>query len=110
MVKGDEIVSDRGRPEVLAPVWRDKIARYRRFWQMRSSDCSACPSLETLRGPIPCIWERLRDRVEYRFWRVFDQCTAVAFSFAPIQVLKRYRERKAPGTNPVLNRASRERD
>lgn len=90
-VKGTEIFADYERPEVLDAAWQKKIRRYVRRWQREDEAWPEYPQLEIEDGAEPGIVERLLDRLAYAYWRLFDDVTALAFSFAPLQMLKRYR-------------------
>jgi hypothetical protein len=91
-VNGNEIFSDYERPEVLDSAWQKKIRRYVRRWQREDEAWPAYPQLEIEDGLEPGISERLLDKLGYAYWRLFDEITALAFSFAPLRMLRRYRE------------------
>jgi hypothetical protein len=91
-VNGEEILSDYERPEVLDSEWQRKIRRYLRRWQREDEGWPAFPQLEIEDGLEPGIVESLLDRLAYEYWRLFDQATALAFSFVPLGILRRYRE------------------
>lgn len=107
-VNGKEILSDYERPEVLDSEWQRKIRRYLRRWQREDEGWPAFPQLEIEDGLEPGIVESLLDRLAYEYWRRFDQATALAFSFAPLRILRRYRELgPSESTRPVMCSSSR---
>jgi hypothetical protein len=96
--KGDKIVSGAERAEVLDGEWREKIARYVRRWQRldpgwpaHASGTAKVPNAGQLEAGIT---ERLTDAPTYKLWRFFDWFTAVIYSFAPLDVLRRHRQKK----------------
>jgi hypothetical protein len=93
-LRGNKIIANRERAEVLEAAWKEKIARYVRWWRRQEDGWPVYPKLETPDGAEPTVWERLVDRAGYRFWKFFDWFTVVVYSFAPLDVLRRYRERK----------------
>jgi Sulfotransferase family len=97
-VKGNEIRSGQKRPEVLDPAWKYKIDRYVRSWQQQDHGWPAYPKLECENGSGSWAAERLADTLHYQTWKLFDQFTAAVFSFAPLELLQRYRGRRKPGT------------
>jgi Sulfotransferase family len=105
-LKGDTLVREHSRPEVLEPAWRGKIARYVRLWQRQDKGWPAYPKPDPRNTAEPTIFERLLDQGRYRFWKLFDEFTAAAYSFAPLRVLQGHRNRKfldvaTLGTDPM---------
>jgi hypothetical protein len=99
-VKGDKIVSRAERVEVLDAEWQEKIARYVRRWQRLDPGWPAHAS-GTLKIPSagqlePGITERVTDALTYKLWRFFDWLTAAIYSLAPLDMLRRYRQKGAP--------------
>jgi hypothetical protein len=96
LVKRDAIVVSTGRPEVLEAEWQAKVGRYVRLWQQQEAGWPAYPKLATTEMEDPAATatptsERLFDSLQYFLWRLFDQFTAVVYTFAPLALLKRYR-------------------
>lgn len=100
-LRGDKIVNERERPEVLDAAWRRKIARYVRLWQ-RETGWPPYPQLKPEDTAEPGWGERLPDRIRYAFWRLFDRFAAAVFSFAPLSLLRRYRAQKAGSASGEL--------
>jgi hypothetical protein len=93
-LRGNRIISTRERVEILEPAWQGKIARYVRLWRRQEDGWPAYPKLGTLDGAEPTFGERMLDQIGYGSWKFFDWFTRVVYSFAPLSVLRRYRERK----------------
>src|SRR5579863_65626 len=99
LVKGDAIVSGT-RPSVVDASFRAKTDRYVNFWRRRYRE--AWPpyyQIERSEKKGSSLFERAVDSLEYRALRTFDRFTALCFSFAPIWLLHRYRERKYRNKN-----------
>jgi hypothetical protein len=98
-VKGDKIVSRAERAEVLDAEWQEKIARYVRRWQRLDPGWPALTSAAAKSSDAgqlePGAAERLTDALTYKLWRFFDWLTAVIYSFAPLNFLRRHRQKKA---------------
>jgi hypothetical protein len=94
-LRGDKIVRDNARPEVLDAEWQRKISRYVRFWQRTESGWPPYPKSSASDAAEPGWIERRLDGVQYAFWKLFDRFAASAFSFVPLSALRRYRARKA---------------
>jgi hypothetical protein len=92
--KGDKIV--RGpRPELVGADLLTQILGYVASWRQRYGDWPAHPAeVDPAVRPTSGI-ARLRDRLLYRALRIRDGISPTLFSFAPIALLRRYRERKA---------------
>lgn len=94
LLRGTQIVAA-ARPDVLDEALRAKIERYVRWWRLKRTD--GWPRHAALRdgeSSVPGFMERLRDRVMYRIWRAVDAFTRLAFCYAPLGWLRRYRQRK----------------
>jgi hypothetical protein len=105
-LRGDRIVAHDGRPEVLAGAFRDKIARYVRLWKRTEHGWIASRSLAAAEVEEPGIVERICDEAAYRYWKLFDHFTAVVYSFVPLAILQRYRNRpNSPDALAGISRA-----
>lgn len=100
-LRGDKIVEGRVRTEVLDPEWQRKIARYVRLWQRKENGWPPYPKPGSEDLAEPTAAERLLDSACYHLWKLFDQCAAIIFSFAPLGALRRYRAQK--GRPPILS-------
>jgi hypothetical protein len=90
---GNKIVAHTGRAEVLDEAWRQKIARYAQLWKRLENGWVASPSLAAADVAEPGIAERVCDAAAYRYWRLFDDFTEAVYSFVPLAILQRYRNR-----------------
>jgi hypothetical protein len=94
-VKSREIVTAHQREEVLAPALKLKIDRYVNFWRQESEgNWPVHPVSLNAAAGLPSWRERVLDRLRYRLFRCFDSVTAWIFSFAPISLLRAYRNYK----------------
>jgi hypothetical protein len=108
VLRGDKVVAHKNRAEVLDAAWRAKIGRYLRLWRRQENgDWPEFPHLVAdgaevanaepgFSGPAlsePAMSERLIDQASYRFWKFFDWFTAFAYSFVPLGILRRHRDR-----------------
>jgi hypothetical protein len=93
-VRGNKIIRQ-PRPEHVDPALGDKIARYVAQWhKLHGTDWPPYPKHHDGK-----VWphdriSRMTDAILYRMFRTRDRLTRVAFSFMPISVLRRYREKK----------------
>lgn len=94
-LRGNKIVNEFERPEVLDAEWQRKIARYVRLWQKEENGWPPFPKLKPGDVAEPGWVERQLDGIRYAFWKLFDRFAGAIFSFAPLSVLRRYRARKA---------------
>jgi hypothetical protein len=94
LVKGDRILSSAHRPEILSPALVLKIERYSRLWKERYG--KRWPSNGTAPGSSghPGLAERVRDRLAYQCLRWFDAMVMVLYVFAPLGILRAYRDRR----------------
>jgi Sulfotransferase family len=93
-IQGSEIVRT-PRPEYVSSELRTNIARYVAWWhQLYGADWPPYPQSneDTVRPPRRI--SRVIDAGLYRTFRAWDQITRLAFAFAPIGLLRRYRERQ----------------
>ncbi len=97
LLRGETILAE-ARPSVIDPVFRDKIVRYKNWWNMRQSGTSGRVATQ----PFAKLSERLWDGVGYQALRTFDAITRLSFSLLPLSWLIRYRKfrfRGRPGGN-----------
>jgi Sulfotransferase family len=97
LVKGKQIVAGGRREEILPPPFEKKIARYVNYWREEFAgrwpvypgrDADSADSRQA--GWI----ERTGDRVIYRSLRAFDRAVACLYCFAPLGMLRLYRNLK----------------
>ena len=95
LVKSEKIVVAKERAEILTPALRNKIRRYVSLWQRESQGHwpRTAPNSATATGE-PGLIERFFDRSWYGTLRAVDFAVSVAFSFAPVGLLKKYRDMK----------------
>jgi hypothetical protein len=95
LVKGEGIVSSTQREEVLSPKLKSKIGRYLALWQEEDRGRWLHGSVQ-LNGDVvkPSPLERVSDRVRYRCLRLLDRAVIVIYCFAPLWLLKRFRDFK----------------
>jgi hypothetical protein len=98
MVKGKEIRASVSREEVLSSALRKKIQRYIHLWREQSGGMwpEECESVGS-EVHNPSWPERGFDSLLYRCYRLFDNMTAFIFCFAPLPLLRLYREMKNRG-------------
>lgn len=97
MVKGKKIRPTGPREEVLSPALKKKIERYTHLW--REEYAGAWPAYgepDVSAAGNPTWLERLSDFLLYRSYRVFDQAVLLLYCFAPLALLRMYREMKRP--------------
>ena len=95
LVRGNRIVANKERKEVLAPELKAKIARYMRLWKQKYGDGWLLLQGRTIEpGDLPGPWEQFKDRMLYRMFRKFDSIVVIIYSFAPLWLLKAYRASK----------------
>jgi hypothetical protein len=89
--------------EVLPADFKRKIARYTNLW--REEYGGAWPKYGESDGGDagkPGWLERFGDSFLYRSWRVFDQMVMLIYCFAPLSLLRRYRDIKGhPGMSSM---------
>jgi hypothetical protein len=92
-VKGKRIVAPGKRQEVLPARLVGKIQRYVNLWRAEyGGTWPAHPCAEGLESDQPNLLERVVDRVRYRALRNFDRAVALIYCFAPIGILRAYRD------------------
>src|SRR5579872_2506335 len=99
LVRGNEIVS-KARPNVVPGYWLEKINRYVLWWKRQYTGWPQYPQLVS-DAKFPGILERLWDRMLYRCLRAYDSFTAFCFAFAPIRLLRAYRNQKYKKADPA---------
>jgi hypothetical protein len=96
-VKGKKIRPTGPREEVLPPALKKKIERYTHLWREEYAGAWPAygePDVSTAGNPN---WlERLSDFLLYRSYRILDQAVLLLYCFAPLSVLRTYREMKRP--------------
>ncbi len=109
LVRGNEIVS-KARPNVVPDDWLAKINRYVLWWKRQYTGWPKYPQLVS-DAKFPSIFERLRDKVLYRCLRAYDSFTAFCFAFAPMRLLRAYRNQKYKkadfASQPTLQRLAK---
>lgn len=96
LVKGDNIVPSSKRTEVLSPQFKRKIERYTLFWKERyGGEWPVFPQSPGSQAGKPTLAERLFDRALYRLLRSFDSAVRLIYCFAPLRLLRAYRDFKA---------------
>ena len=95
LVKSEKIVVAKERAEILPPALRGKISRYVQLWQREFHGRwpRVRPNSAKVTGD-PGLMERGLDRLRYRTLRALDFAVSVAFCFAPLNLLKKYRDVK----------------
>lgn len=97
LLRGDEIVAT-PRPIVLDRAVRQKIERYVRLWKRRyKEEWPPVVVTDGDDGALPRLRERIGDQVSYRAVRAFEHFRHVCYAYAPMAVLKSYRERRGGG-------------
>jgi hypothetical protein len=93
-VKGEKIVSQAPRPEVLPPALKSKIDRYLAYWKEQyGGQWPAYPPLPES-FVKPSFLERACDLASFRTLQAWDRAVAVAYCFLPIALLRGYRSLK----------------
>jgi hypothetical protein len=96
-VKGKRIFASQGKDkdkdEILSPALRGKIQRYVNLWHRESGGkWPLHPAAEESAGDPPGWPERVLDRLRYRGLRSFDEAVIFIYCFAPMKLLRAYRE------------------
>jgi len=96
-VKGKKIRPSGPRKEVLSPALKRKIARYSHLWREQyDGTWPMFAEPESAVAGNPNWLERLSDSLLYRSYKTFDQLILLLYCFAPIPLLRMYREMKRP--------------
>jgi hypothetical protein len=95
LVKSEKIVASRERPEVLPPALEKKLRRYISLWQKEfGGHWPNVPPTLAKHLAQPGRLERYFDFLKYRALRGLDFIIVVAFCFAPLRFLRKYRDMK----------------
>jgi Sulfotransferase family len=95
LVKSEKIVSAREGREVLPPTLRGKIGRYVSLWRQQFNGSWPRVQLASAGdGDQPGLLEQYCDVLQYRILRTLDFIVIIAFCFAPLTFLKKYRNLK----------------
>lgn len=110
-VKSQTIVGKKLRPEVLSPPLKRKIQSYTSFWRRQYGGAWPPASADLQDEPVemPGIFLRVKDRGLFRALRALDAAVVYVYCFAPLWLLKKYREVKSqnlvapkvPETQPI---------
>jgi hypothetical protein len=109
MVKSERITTKAERDEALSAGVLRKIGRYVAFWHRQYGD--RWPALPENDGSKPSRWfaaERIFDRWLYRGLRTFDQAVVLLYCFAPLGLLKKYREMRGRGETVPAKQETKE--
>jgi hypothetical protein len=100
-VRGDVIVQE-PRPDHVSAELKAKIDGYVALWHRRyGSEWPPYPQGDALDVEPPGLLPRIRDGGLYRIFCAWDRITRVAFCFAPMPLLRSYRERKIRSLDSV---------
>jgi hypothetical protein len=92
LAKSDRILASRSRADLVSAQFKRKIDAYLSFWHDKyKGEWPVYPK------PIPQqarlkASERIADRLYFRILRQFDDFTAAVYCWAPIGILRRYRQ------------------
>jgi hypothetical protein len=94
LAKSDRILAARSHVDLVSAQFKEKIDAYLSFWHDKYNGewpvyPKAIPEQARLKAS-----ERLADRVYFRMLRRFDDVTAAVYCWAPIRILRRYRQSK----------------
>jgi Sulfotransferase family len=109
MVKSESISPRARKEEVLPERVLRKIDRYIVAWHEQYG--GTWPARPESDGRKPSPWfalEQMCDRLVYRSLRSFDQAVVLLYSFAPLSLLKKYREMRGRGETVPVKQASKE--
>jgi hypothetical protein len=96
-VKSKKIAAAGERKEVLSPALLAKIRRYVNDWQAEYGGAwPAHPAADWAQPEQPGWLERILDRVRYRALRTYDNSIAAFYCWAPLGLLRAYRQRRQP--------------
>jgi hypothetical protein len=91
LVKGEAIVSDAPKAEVLQPRLKKKIERYVNYWKKQHGGTWPAYPQSTQTGGDPSGVERAIDRVAFDLFRAWDRVVARIYCSAPLPLLAVYR-------------------
>lgn len=93
LLRADKIVSG-PRSDFLDPRFRRKVHQYASFWRgIYKGSWPSFPGAEQDLRP-PNSMQRFADQVQYRVFRIFDAFIEFSLCFAPLWLLRRYRQYK----------------
>jgi hypothetical protein len=95
-VKSEKIVGKKMRPEVLPSALKEKIRRYVTLWHKQYTPAwpPAAADHQADSPEMPGLFERMKDRLKFRALRALDAAVVCVYCFAPISILRKYRESK----------------
>jgi hypothetical protein len=97
LVRGVTIVSSRSQAEVLPASFKRKIERYQALWREQHGDWPIFRRSQDSNVPRPLLLGRVYDKILYRLLRGWDLILIFIYFFAPLGLLKAYRElRRGP--------------
>lgn len=89
--------------DVLPLPLKNKIDRYVSYWQQEyGGSWPLYPKLPAGAGAQPNLLERSWDEILFRCLRAFDRFTSLAYCYAPISLLRRYRSAKPKRGRPEV--------
>jgi hypothetical protein len=100
-VKSEKIVERKPRPEVLPAQLLKKIRRYMSFWRAQYGAAwlppaqSEAATAEAGNPRVPGRTEQIKDELLFRAIRTLDAAVVIIYCFAPLALLRKYREAKA---------------
>jgi len=101
MVKSKQIRAMGPREEVLPAALKRKIARYTHLWREEYDGAwPAHAETDSASAGNPGWLERFSDSMLYRTYRIFDEAVLLLYCFAPLGLLRLYRERKGNAEMP----------
>lgn len=95
LVKGKDIIESRAgeRDDALSRGMGKKIDRYVALWRAESDGMwPQVPATEYAKAAKPTLLERLLDSCAYHDFRAFDFVVSIVYSFAPLPLLRVWRE------------------
>lgn len=96
-VKSRKIAAAGERKEVLSPALLGKLRRYVNLWQAEyNRTWPEYPAPDRSHRELPGFLERTVDRVRYRVMRKYDGAIAAFYCWAPLGLLRAYRQRRQP--------------
>ena len=104
LVKGERVLSNIPRPEIIPDRLKRKIERYIRMWQRKSR--GKWPVAEVGDGSEPSLAERVRDQILYRCLLSFDLVIVLVYFLLPIGILKMWRKWKEGRNEPSSDEAA----
>jgi hypothetical protein len=95
MVKSQRIVSSARRTDAVPENLKRKCARYLALWQQTyGASWSQIQHLKAGESSAPSRVERIADYLHYRWLRLLDSVITLAYCFAPLWLLSRFRTLK----------------